>query len=337
MSKSPEPPLLVLVLSNGCAAPELAVIIEGLKASSKSISSHSRRNLFWDGYGKLATRANSLEGQPHCFLLYRCAEGGGGGDGEVEVIDLTKRQKGLLNSIELMGRKLKAPDAEPGGKAWAMAWSEEEAQVAYDDLMSAEPVIFISPSGVYVATRFKRVLCKAVAGPLKSAKDIDALVAELKPDAPLKSVSFVGNDPPAVNSYNTIIAGPTSIKELPRGVGHINSVSITEIYEFFTLRRNGALLAEADKVIAQMLTDQSKQLVAQIYAGSKKDAAKAYKNAVMKRVFVHEGMTKFIDRVRADGAVTLVVIKGSTQGTNFGSYGDIVFELFYRIDLDTFG
>ena len=26
------------------------------------------------------------------------------------------------------------------------------------------------PSGVYVATRFKRVLCKAVAGPLKSAK-----------------------------------------------------------------------------------------------------------------------------------------------------------------------
>lgn len=32
----------------------------------------------------------------------------------------------------------------------------------------------------------------------------------------------------------------------------------------------------------------------------------------------------------------MVEIKGETQGTNFGSYGNIVFELFYRIDLDTF-
>jgi hypothetical protein len=325
----------VLVLSNGCPASELAAIIEALKASSKSITSHSRRNLFWDGYGKLASRANSLpEGAQHCLLLYRCAEGASAGD--VEVVALTKRQKGLINSIELMGRKLKAPDAEIGGKSWAMAWSEEEAQVAYDDLLSAEPCIFISPAGVFVSTRFKRVLCKGLGAALKSAKDIEALVAELKPDAPLKSVSFGGNDPPVVNSYNTIVTGPTSVKEMPRGVGHINSTSITEIYEFFTMRRNGALLAEADTVIAQMLTDASKKLVPQVYAGSKKDAAKAYKNAVMKRVFVHESMKKFIDRVRADGAVTLVEIKGETQGTNFGSYGNIVFELFYRIDLDTF-
>ena len=40
----------------------------------------------------------------------------------------------------------------------------------------------------------------------------------------------------------------------------------------------------------------------------------AYKSALMKRVFVHESMGKFIAKCREDGAVELNVIKGDEAG-----------------------
>ena len=55
----------------------------------------------------------------------------------------------------------------------------------------------------------------------------------------------------------------------------------------------------------------------------------------MKRVFVHESMGKFIQRARADGQVELHVIQGDVADSQFGRYGAIVFELFYRVDLST--
>ena len=57
-------------------------------------------------------------------------------------------------------------------------------------------------------TKYKRAACKNTGSPLKTVKDVEKFIAELKPDAPLKSVSFNGNEPPSVNNYNVILAGP---------------------------------------------------------------------------------------------------------------------------------
>lgn len=72
----------------------------------------------------------------------------------VEVIELTKRQKGLITSggVEILGRKLR-PQDDPAGKGWAMAWSELDAQRALDDLMTGEPCIYVTPDAVFVSTR----------------------------------------------------------------------------------------------------------------------------------------------------------------------------------------
>ena len=64
-------------------------------------------------------------------------------------------------------------------------------------------------------------------------------------------------------------------------------------------------------------------------------AAKAFRSCLMKRCFVHESMAKFIKAVQAEGNVEVNVIRGDVADTEFGRYGMIVFELFYRVDLST--
>ena len=70
-----------------------------------------------------------------------------------------------------------------------------------------------------------------------------------------------------------------------------------------------------------MLADAGKKLTPLVCAGSTKEAACAYKNALMKRVFVHESMGKFIKKVREDGQVELHVIEGDVADSEFGRYG----------------
>lgn len=287
-----EPELLLVLLSAGMTASELTAAIEGLKSSSKSVGNHKRRELFWQAYGAMVAKTSGLKGQAYCVMLYRAVPGED--EGEVELIELTKRQRGLVGGgCDIMGHKIKSLDADgkpdPASKSWCMAFSEEDAQAAYDDLLGGEPCIYLAPDGVYVATRFKRVMCKGLSAPLKAVKDIEALVGDLAPDKPLKSISFVGNDPPSVSSYNTFLVGPSKLdKELPASLGHVNTTSSTEIYDYFLQRRNRALVADADKLLAQMLADVGKGLVAQVYAASQKDCVAAYKNALMKRVYAHE-------------------------------------------------
>jgi hypothetical protein len=55
-------------------------------------------------------------------------------------------------------------------------------QDAWDDLMTAEPCIYLAADGVYVSTRYKRALCKGLSGPLKTVKDVEKVVSELAPD-----------------------------------------------------------------------------------------------------------------------------------------------------------
>jgi len=209
---------------------------------------------------------------------------------------------------------------------------------AWDDINAGEPCIAISADGVFVATRCKRVLCKGLSGLPKSAKDVEALVSELAPDKPLRSISFGGNEPPSVNAYNVLVAGPSKLdKDLPPHIGTVGSASNNDVYEAFLQRKNGFLIAEAGKLLRQMQTDAAKGLQPIVSTGQK-HCVLAYKNALMRRVYIHESMKKFIDRARADGSVELHVIRGEVDaGSEFAQFGKLVFELFYRCDLDSFG
>eukprot|EP00037_Helgoeca_nana_P008391 m.74667 g.74667 ORF g.74667 m.74667 type:complete len:342 (-) comp18910_c0_seq2:101-1126(-) len=327
--------LLVVVLCNGLDATGLTEVLNGLKSESKKIGSHKRRELFWEAYGALISKAGSLQGSVNAMLLCRAVPDGGN---TAEVVDLTKRQRGLIGGggVEILGRKLR-PQVDPVTKSWAMAWSEKEAQPALDDLLHGEPCIYVTTDTVFVSTRLKRVMCQSQSGSLKTVKEIEKLRSELSPDKPLRSVAFAGHEPPSINGYNFILAGtPNPGDLLPKTVGYINSISANEIYDYFLLRRNDHLVGEAEKLIAQMLSDVGKGVLPLISASSKKDAAVAYKNGLMKRVFVHESMAKFVNRVQQDGQVEISVIRGNVDGTLFAQYGSIVFEQYYRVDLHTF-
>ena len=108
-------------------------------------------------------------------------------------------------------------------------------------------------------------------------------------------------------------------------------------YAAFLQRKNTFLVAEAGKLVQQMMADVGKGLQPLVSTGQK-HCVVAYKNALMKRVFVHESMGKFIERAKADGGVELHVIRGEVEPqSDFAQTGRLVFELFYRCDLDTFG
>eukprot|EP00038_Savillea_parva_P011898 m.200954 g.200954 ORF g.200954 m.200954 type:complete len:340 (-) comp21273_c0_seq1:50-1069(-) len=329
--------LIVLLLCNGLDGDQLTEILTNQKRDSTKIGSHKRRAIFWDAYAKLVAKATSLQGPVHAMLQCRVSADDGGN--QVDVVQLTKRQRGMITSggVDILGRKLRPADAVDT-KLWAMVWSEQAAQAALDDLMDGEPCVYITPDAVFVATRLKRVSCQNMSGPLKSVKDAEKFVKELAPDKPLKSVSFSGHQPPTINGYNVLLAGPSPLAgQLPKSIGYVNSLSVAEIYEYFLSRRNDHLVGEAEKLIAQMLSDVARGLVPIISASSKKDAALAYKNGLMKRVFVHESMAKFIKRVAEDGQVELNIIRGNVDDTKFGQFGSLVFELYYRVDLTTFG
>jgi hypothetical protein len=139
--------ILVLLITNGMPGPDLSATIEVLRASSKGAGSHKRRQLYWDAYGKMASKAASIEGRVDSMFLYRA---GADGEGSLEVLDLTKRQKGLVNGgCDFMGKKLKPPE-EPGksGANWAMIWNEDDAAKAYTDLVGGEPCIYVASDGV---------------------------------------------------------------------------------------------------------------------------------------------------------------------------------------------
>mmetsp|Transcript_9806 Transcript_9806/g.23998 ORF Transcript_9806/g.23998 Transcript_9806/m.23998 type:complete len:342 (+) Transcript_9806:1-1026(+) len=334
--------LLLLVLSNGLSFGELAATLEMAKSSSKSCGSHRARELYWEAYGKMITKVGGLDGQAFCFLQFWKAPGD---DGAVEIVDLTKRQKGLVTGgCDFLGQKMKPPEDKdaPAAKSkhWCVVYSEEEAAKAWEDINHAEACICLAPDGVYAATRYKRVLCKGLSGPLKSLKDVQTLVSELQPDKPLRSISFAGNDPPSVNAYNTFVAGSASAAvapNLPKEIGYCSGTTPGEVYDYFLKRRSASTIMEAEKLISQMLTDVKKGEIPLVVTG-KKEAATAVKNSLMKKVYVHESMGKFIDFVRADGSVELVVITGNLEEMGqFGQFGGLVFELFYRADLSAFG
>ena len=336
-SKMPQE-LIVLALNCGMVSAELAAAIDKLKDSSKSIGSHKSRQLYWDAYTKLAAKANTTSDGSYCFLKYSADTSSENPEGEVEVVELTKRQKGMAGLV--MGPKFKPPE-DPSSKTHVFVWSEAAASRAWQDLMYGEPCVYITPAEIFVGTRHKRASCKTLSSPLKTAKDVEKLVAELKPDAPLRSVSFAGNEPVVVNSYNTLLAGTFKLDApLPETIGSINTTSCDEIYEYFLARKAEKNLRDADELVSRMLVDVNKNLVPLICAASTKEAAVAYKSALMKRVYVDEKKYgKFVAKVREDGQVELITVTPKDDGSAsaFRDHGSLVFEMFYRVDLTTMG
>eukprot|EP00656_Telonema_subtile_P058393 TRINITY_DN9878_c0_g1_i2.p1 TRINITY_DN9878_c0_g1~~TRINITY_DN9878_c0_g1_i2.p1 ORF type:complete len:128 (+),score=55.51 TRINITY_DN9878_c0_g1_i2:99-482(+) len=118
---------------------------------------------------------------------------------------------------------------------------------------------------------------------------------------------------------------------------YVNTTSTDEIYDLFLARKNEFNIAEAEKLIDQMLTDVQKgEKNALIVAGGMKEAAAARKNCLMKKVYVHESKKLFVKNVKEDNEVEMVVILGSIEETRFGDFGGVVFEMFYRANLEDF-
>jgi len=241
--------------------------------------------------------------------------------------------------LEILGKKFKPPE-DPSAKEWFSCYFDEGAQAALDDITRAEPAIYITSDGVFVGTRLKRKLCRGGTS-IKTFKDLEKLISELEPDKPIQSVAWTGHHPPAVNAYNLMLAGPgwnsSILGALPDTIGYSESASPDDVYALFLQRQNNHLLQLAERMIDQHVTDVNKgEAVSIIYTASMKHAAAARTNSLMKSVFVHESKKKFVKGVREDGDVEMSVIKGDIAGTKFGDFGGIVFELFYRADLDMY-
>lgn len=339
--------LIVLALSCGMVSADLSAALEKLKDSSKSIGSHQKRQVFWDAYSKMSSKAGTMRDGEYAFLKYvvDTAPGATASEGVVEVLELTKRQKGLVGCV--LGPKFKPPE-DPSSNNHVFIWSGEnkEAQVAWHDLNHGEPCVYITSSEVFVATKHKRASCKTLSSPVKTVKDVERLVSELKPDSPLRSVSWQGNEPVTINTYNVMLAGNWKLDtDLPDKIGCVNTTSCDEIYDYFEQRKATQHLKDADKLVKQMLVDVQKNLVPLISASSTKEAAVAYKLALMKKVYVDESKYgKFVAKVREEGAVELIAVTPTNTGKDsaehgslFRDHGGLVFEMFYRVDLTTMG
>eukprot|EP00658_Telonema_sp_P-2_P042873 TRINITY_DN30840_c0_g1_i1.p1 TRINITY_DN30840_c0_g1~~TRINITY_DN30840_c0_g1_i1.p1 ORF type:complete len:298 (+),score=92.61 TRINITY_DN30840_c0_g1_i1:124-1017(+) len=254
-----------------------------------------------------------------------------------------KQKQMLAGSVEILGKKFKpAEDEGKPTRHWYSCYWGEEAQAALDDIVHGEPVIYCTVDGVFVGTRLKRKKCKG-GSTIKTARELDKFLSELEPNNPLQSIKWRGSaEPPEVNAYNLVLSGPgwngTVLDSLPETVGYVNTTSTDEIYDFFLDRRNGYNMLQADIMIDQMLTDVQKgEKTALVVAGGMKEAGVARKNCLMKKVFIHESKSNFIQNARADGGdLEMVVIRGDVAGTKFGDYGGVVFEMFYRANLDDF-
>jgi hypothetical protein len=65
-------------------------------------------------------------------------------------------------------------------------------------------------------------------------------------------------------------------------------------------------------VFVQMLTDVSKGQTPLVVSG-KKEAQIAVKNSLMKKVFVHESMGKFIEFVQKDGSIEVSTLNSKPK------------------------
>jgi hypothetical protein len=319
-------------------------LLEEVKSQSKSVGTHERRELYWHAYSKLVKlSASALDEQVSGFLAFHLADEDGNdpANGTVSYLPATKRQRGLLGSITIMGKKFKSIDPDSDPSQWIMAWFDDDAQRAYDDIMDGEPVVYLSQDmdGVFIGTLLKRRKCRsAPSSALKKPEDVDAFKETLLPDNPLQSLSWVRNDPVELNAYNFILAGKVAKTITDKNIyPHVASASTNEIYACFEAQRNMHFLSEAERLIAMMLTDIAKGEANPICNVTVKLAGIARKNGLLKTLYVDSSKQKLINAVKEDASgVEMYVIQGAESSHPFMEYGGAVFELHYRADLSIF-
>ena len=98
--------LLVLVLNAGMASADLAATLDKLKEQSKSIGAHKKRQLFWDAYTKMASKANNLADGTFCFFKYSADTSKDDAEGDVDARGVQVRQGRRVDvDEEICGRE----------------------------------------------------------------------------------------------------------------------------------------------------------------------------------------------------------------------------------------
>jgi len=347
-------PLVILLLVNGLSPADLSSVVSSLKEASKSISTHARRQFYWSSYititsavAKFSDKDDRLFG-----LIKYLRHDKDDDDGVVKFEEFTKNQRGLVNAgagntHTMLGKKFRVMVDEegeaPGAKEYLMAWFDEDAAAAYNDITSNSECIAIdAEKGVYVLTKNKRKLCRG-APSVKNLAGLLEFVSSLSPNSPLQSISWNGNRPPTTNSFNVVLSGTgwnnAILKDLPETIGHINSTSVDEIYDTYCTRKNLSLIGEAEALLSKMMADHGKGSTnMDVYAGSMKDLAIARRNALLKKVYISSSKKKFIESVRAEGDVEeMYLIEDRKTPGKFEEYGSVVFETFYKLDITIYG
>lgn len=357
--------MLMLLLVNGFSPTELSASLGTLKSQTKNLGTHNQRESYWQAYeriqGDIAKHA-SIDvdgGKLYGLVKYYTTNSDDNTDDDTsrtEFEPFTKRQRALVQTPKVfMGRHIKLlvddDDNAGSGKEFFMPWFGDEAEAAYLDITAGEPCLSLdSDRGVFVSTRIKRKHCASLPSNLKTIDALQDYVATgLKPDQPLQSIAWEGHHPPSVANYNVTLTGvwPTSITnhlgdQEEVHVAHTNTTSIHEIYDLFEQRRNTHYIEQAEVLIAKMLVEIHKSkndaMTSSVHTGSMKDLVCAKRNALLKRVFIDRGKTKFIQNAKQDGGFDVVEVtprEGAAAGT-FEEYGSMVFETFYKLDLSIY-
>ena len=138
------PKLVALILCNGLSGTVIMDMINEIKAASKSIGTHKRRELYWQAYTKLGNVAMGCVEKLFGFLTFHLSEmDEDASNGKAEYIPCTKRQRGLLSGTDIMGKKFRPEDSENKNE-WFSCWFDTDAQTALDDITSGEPVVLES-------------------------------------------------------------------------------------------------------------------------------------------------------------------------------------------------
>lgn len=345
-SSSPNPApavgrhLVVLLLVNGILGADLGEMLNDMKSNSKNIGTHKKREVYWQAYSKLHNCVSKMsEEKVYGFLTFHL-ESASDEEGIANYLEATKRQRGLLQNTDIMGKKLR-PELSLNKEEWCHCFFDEVAQEAFDDITTGQPVVYLSQEldGVFIGTKLKRRKCRnAPSQALRTVAEVVAFKDALLPNSPLESISWTANEPVKINEYNFMLAGNFSKVIMDdKSVTHIRTSSTDDIYDLFKQKRNEYLITEAEKLIAQMQTDIAKGEANPICNTSVKLAGIARQNGLLKKVFVDATKKKFIDAVKADGGgVEMYVIENAPAVSAFMTFGGVVFELHYRADLDMF-
>ena len=369
---------MILLLVNGFTPSDLQSSLSLLQSQTKNLGTHKQRQVYWQAYQALQGDLNKYSdmnvdgGKLYGLVKYYQNEShdddsnnGVAAEGTTEFEPFTKRQKALVQTPRLiMGRHIKLvsdnnqDEAAASGNEFIMPWlGHDEAKAAYDDICNGEACISLDADrGLFISTKLKRKHCANL--PTSVTKSLEALmtyIGELQADNPLQSIAWNAHAPPTVTPYNVILTGiwPTSITHhlnqpaaAAHAVIHTPTTSMHEIYDAFLERRNQHYLAQAETLIAKMLTEIAKNGAAEnatsVHASSMKDLVTAKRNALLKRVYIDATKHKFIHNAAAeaaDGAFEMIVVhaRPAAQAGKFEEYGGIVFETFYKLDLSIYG